>query len=321
MSEYIVAKTGGTSNRDAQAVERSLEWAEQADIFVASAPGEVNQPGLSAPKVTDMLLEAHRMYQTRQFVPAALSEAITARYADIVEGVGQTSLPSNWLGLISSRINQAVQLPEADTASMLGERLQAEIYESLGFTLLDPMDSLHDLGNNPDAWHGWLDQAFVPGKKYILPGNTTKLDGELVTFSRGGSDISGGLAAYGIGASKYLNLTDDSAFSANPRLFKANERSRLRRINHLLYEEARELGRNGTGLVHAAAMVPLMIGDIPTEVRSTFNRDASATLLDNDIERARQRSGQVVALSYGRGYYSPCSRARDGRGSWSTGGL
>jgi aspartokinase len=44
-------------------------------------------------------------------------------------------------------------------------------------------------------------------------------------------------------------------------------------------------------------MVPLMIGNIPTEIRSTFDRSSEPTVLDNDYGRAEERRGRIIALS------------------------
>ncbi|MFI5270570.1 MAG: hypothetical protein ACHQT9_00810 [Candidatus Saccharimonadales bacterium] len=293
MSEHLVAKAGGTSNATASAVEQSLMWAEQADIFVVSAPGRLDDGGLEASKVTKLLKASRQQYLTDGVVSSELSDIITARYEAIALGIGRATVSSHWIDAIRPRVEESVR-HSADAASMLGERLQAEIYESLGFRLLDPGRSANDLGSDPDRWKGWLSTAFVQGQRYVMPGNTTRLDGRLVTFDDGGSDISGGLAAYGINAGLNLNLTDDGAKSADPNLIAGE---RLKPISHMLYVEGRELGRNGTGLVHPAAMVPLMIGDIPTEIRSTFDRSAEPTVLDNDYERAMERRGRIIALS------------------------
>ena len=293
MSEVIVAKAGGTSNADAAAVEQSIGWAEQSDIFVVSAPGRLDGSDTVHGKVTDMLLGAHSSFNTMGEISSHYMDGITERYAAIVRELGGCTLPAAWIDNIPARVLAAVRTGE-DAASMLGERLQAEIYESMGFTLIDPVKSPHLLGSDPEAWHGWLSEATHRGERYVLPGNTTVANDRVTTFSRGGSDTSGGLAAYGISADLHLNLTDHGAKSANPMYI---DRERLADIRHMLYEEGRELGRNGTGLLHPAAMVPLMIGGIPTEIRSTFDRDAPFTRLDNDTERAARRAGSVLALS------------------------
>ncbi|MHB1865284.1 MAG: amino acid kinase family protein [Candidatus Saccharimonadales bacterium] len=293
-NELVVAKAGGTSNNNAEAVAQSMSWAEQADIFVCSAPGKLEGDDPACNKVTDMLSLTRAQYVKTGEVDGRLTDNITERYSSIIHRLGKTvTLSPNWIKDITPRITEAVHQSE-DAASMLGERLQAEIYEGAGWELLDPSRAPKDLAADQDLWRAWLNEAFHPGRKYILPGNTTKVDGRLKTFSRGGSDITGGLAAYAVHADLNINLTDGQALSADHRLI---DRDKLVEIHHLLYEEGRELGRNGSGLVHPAAMVPLMLGNIPTEIRSTFDPSSPATILDNEISRASNRVGRVVVMS------------------------
>ena len=295
--ERVVAKAGGTSNATAEAVQQSLSWAEQSDIFVVSAPGALPGDGVETEKVTKLLKKARQDYVNpdgRGRISLELVDTITERYAAIVHGLGSKSMHSMWIDAIPVRVHQAV-LQSEHAASMLGERLQAEIYEGQGFTLLDPGRSRYDLDDEPTWWRQWLDTVVQKDGKYVLPGNTTRSNGQLVTFDEGGSDISGGLAAYGIHADLNLNLTDNPALSANPKIITPSDRAQY--IPHMLYAEGRELGRNGTGLVHPAAMTPLMKGNIPTEIRSTFDLHAPATRLDSDEERARSRRSRVLASS------------------------
>ncbi len=294
MSEIITAKAGGTSNRDGEAVRQSMAWAERANIFIASAPGKLPGDGLTSEKATDLLILAREKYVESGYVPACITDILTSRYAAIVSDIGRAALPLRWIDKIATRVEQtATQSMHA--SSMLGERLMAEIYEAHGFTMLDPSRSPHTLGSDPDAWRGWIQGVYQPDQRYILLGNTTLVNDHLETFSRGGCDTTDGMAAYAIRADLNLNLTDDSALSADPR--QITQRERLVRIKHMLYEVGRELGRNGTGLVHPAGMVPLMIANIPTEIRSTFDSKASPTLLDNDYTEASRYAGQVAAVS------------------------
>lgn len=294
MSERVVAKSGGTSNADIAPVQASLEWAAQSSIFIPSAPGKLHgEDNLFGKKVTDLLLTAHNEYIEDGEISPEVDDAIVMRYERIVDGLGSRAMPTRWIDHLSPRIEQAVRHGE-DAASMIGERFMAEIYAQQGFVLIDPGRTPHDLGTDPEAWRGWLSSAYDPDYRHVLIGNTTRVNGQLRTFSRGGSDTSGGFAAYGIQADLNLNLTDGGAKSADPKLVGDDNAIH---IPHLLYVEGRELGRNGTGLVHPAAMVPLMRGNIPTEIRSTTDRSAPFTELDNDIGRAQKRAGRPLALS------------------------
>ena len=62
-------------------------------------------------------------------------------------------------------------------------------------------------------------------------------DGQVKTFSRGGSDITGAVVARAADADKYENWTDVSGFlMADPRIVP-----NPRRISQLTYRELREL--------------------------------------------------------------------------------
>jgi len=289
MPELLVAKAGGTSNASAEAVQQSLHWAEQSNVFVVSAPGKVSSEP-EGDKVTNLLLAGHDEYMRSGDVSEFVGATVAERFYQLRRGLGQKT---NSVAEIPFRIRDAIRQGR-DAVSMLGEQLQAEIYRDMGFILIDPGTAPRDLGADPESWRGWFDSFFDPNKKYVLPGNTTRTGGHMETFDRGGSDISGGLAAYAIRASLNLNLTDGPAMSTDPKLIG---KDRARHIEHLTYAELRELGFNGTGLVHPTAVVPLMLGNIPTEVRSTFDTNMSPTLLDNDTIRAETRSGRIVALS------------------------
>ncbi len=296
MSEVIAAKVGGTSNADADAVRLSMEWGEGSDLLAVSAPGTLAAGGEGSEKVTRMSLSARNDYVQTGEINYDTVGLITERYENIVNDLGRGTLSAGWIDRIPGRLEQAI-IMGPDATSMIGERLQAEIYEGHGYSLIDPGRAPHDLGADHHAWRSWFQNAdvYTPGQKHVLPGNTTKAGGDLVVFGEGGSDISGGLGAFAIEADLNRNLTDGCALSADPRLIESSDR--LLPIEHLTYEEGRELGLSGTGLVHPAAMVPLMYGNIPTEVRSTFDRNGLVTLLDNDQERAAQRAGTVMALS------------------------
>lgn len=295
MSELIVAKAGGTSNATAAAMEQTLERAAEADILVASAPGRLSgaEDGVVDihSKVTQQLIAAHH---TEGDVQDGHVSDITERFSANVHDLGIRPLYGTWIDGLPGRIREAAAESE-DAASMLGERVQAEVLQALGFLLLDPAEAPDDLGSNMRSWRNWLSRKdFSSGQKYALIGNTTRDGGRLRTFGPGGSDTTAGYGSYGAGADLHLNLTDNGAKSTDPR--QIGER-RVAHIPHMLYEEGRELGRNGTGLLHPAAMVPLMVGDIPTLIRSTFDPDAPDTLLDNDSTRAQQRAGRTIALS------------------------
>jgi hypothetical protein len=295
--DIIVGKGGGTSHATAAAFELSVAAAESCAIFVGSAPGAIGDRKGINDKVTDqclnMLVEAQSM---GGFIMPAYLNNVQERFYAIVNGMSVLRLPRGWIDSIPNRITDAVNRGYEAT-SMVGEQIMSDIYKALGFTVLNPTFAGFDLNSDPEKWKQWLGRVYDPSNKYFLPGNITTSGGQLVTFGRGGGDVTGILTACGIGADLHLNLTDGPAYSTDPRLIV--DRRRLKRIDHLSYKEGRELGASGNGLLHPIAMVPGQKYDIPTVIASTFDVGADGfTLMDNDEERAaEERLHQVTALS------------------------
>lgn len=293
----VVGKGGGTSHATAEAFSMSVAAAENCAIFVGSAPGAIGDKKGINNKITDQCLNILTEAQDADgfIFPVYLSN-IQDRFSEIVRGMSGLRLPRGWIDSIPGRVTDAVNRGYEAT-SMVGEQIMSDIYKALGFTVLNPAFARFDLGSDPARWEQWLGAFYDPSKKYFMPGNITTLGGQLVTFGRGGGDVTGILAACGIGADLHLNLTDGPACSTDPRLI--SDKKRLRRIEHLTYKEGRELGASGNGLLHPIAMVPGQKYGIPTVIASTFDGGANMfTLMDNDYERAaEERLHQVAALS------------------------
>ena len=78
-------------------------------------------------------------------------------------------------------------------------------------------------------------------------------DGEIITFSRGGSDITGSIVASCLGSKLYENWTDVSGFlMADPRIVKSP-----RPIETITYKELRELSYMGAPVLHEEALFPI----------------------------------------------------------------
>ena len=93
--------------------------------------------------------------------------------------------------------------------------------------------------------------------------------GRLVTFPRGGSDITGAVLAAAVGAGLYENFTDvDSVFAASPRLVPDP-----RPVAEITYREMRELSYAGFSVFHDEALEPVFHGGIPVAVKNTNNPD------------------------------------------------
>src|SRR5699024_7916370 len=100
-------------------------------------------------------------------------------------------------------------------------------------------------------------------------------DGSLITFSRGGSDITGSIIASGVKADLYENFTDvDSVFTVNPTFVK-----NPKEITTLTYREMRELSYSGFSVFHDEALIPAFKAGIPVCIKNTNNPSAKGTMI------------------------------------------
>ena len=97
--------------------------------------------------------------------------------------------------------------------------------------------------------------------------------GRLVTFPRGGSDITGAILAAAVDAEVYENFTDvDSVYAASPRLIEAPVP-----VAEITYREMRELSYAGFSVFHDEALEPVVRAGIPVAVKNTNNPTAPGT--------------------------------------------
>ncbi len=130
----------------------------------------------------------------------------------------------------------------------------------------------------------------------IFPGffGYTK-SGEISTFSRSGSDITGAILANGVKASLYENFTDvDAVFTVNPALVRAPQE-----IHELTYREMRELSYAGFSIFHEEALLPAFAAGIPVHIKNTNNPNCSGTKI---VKAHEQAARPVVGIASDSGF-------------------
>lgn len=123
-------------------------------------------------------------------------------------------------------------------------------------------------------------------ERAVIPGfyGTDVETGEIRTFSRGGSDITGALVAKAMGAEVYENWTDVSGFlMADPRIVK-----NPKPIEKISYKELRELSYMGASVLHEDAIYPCRIADIPINIRNTNHPDDPGTIITANEEHSNK---------------------------------
>lgn len=124
-------------------------------------------------------------------------------------------------------------------------------------------------------------------------------EGEIHTFTRGGSDVTGALVARAVGAEVYENWTDvDGFLMADPRIV-----SNPPIMETVSYAELRELSYMGASVLHEDAIFPVQKARIPIHVCNTNRPEQPGTWIVNDSRLlAAQRTSPVTGIAGKRGF-------------------
>lgn len=271
-----VVKFGGSSLASAEQFKKVGEII-RADhcrrYVVPSAPGKRSS---SDTKVTDMLYSCYNLaIQEKKFT--GLLDEIQARYQEIIDGLELDLSLDHEFETIRENFSRKIG---RDYAASRGEYLNGIIMANyLGFCFIDAAEVIRfDAdGNLDDEKTNELLALRLEGEEFaVIPGfYGAKEDGNIVTFSRGGSDITGSLVARAVMADLYENWTDVSGFLiADPRIVK-NPKS----IETITYRELRELSYMGATVLHEDAIFPVRKEGIPINIRNTNAPQDCGTLI------------------------------------------
>ncbi|MDR0426203.1 MAG: aspartate kinase [Clostridiales bacterium] len=271
-----VLKFGGTSMANAGCIKRVKEIVlsdPDAGYVVVSAPGK-REAGDA--KVTDLLYAAFRAVKAGQAAADAFLPVRT-RFDDIVGGLGlKMDLSAEYDGIIE-RLDRGTT---ADYIASRGEYLSAKVMAAaLGWTFCDTKELIRfdDAGRfMAEETDVLMKKALCGRTRLVLPGFYGADEaGEIRTFSRGGSDVSGAIVARAVLADMYENWTDvDGFLMCDPRIVEDPEL-----IGMITYKELRELSYMGANVLHPESIFPVRKNDIPINIRNTFNPAAPGTLI------------------------------------------
>lgn len=268
--ETIVLKFGGSSLADAAQIRKAADIIRSDPArryVVCSAPGKRSGNDV---KVTDLLYQCQDAARSGGDFAAPLAQ-IEQRFQEIVQELGVDFDLAGEIAVISRELNAGVS--RAYLASR-GEYLNSKLIAAyLGFPFVDAADCVcFDAEGILDAeeTNRRLFAALSPLEHAVLPGfYGSGPAGEIVTFSRGGSDVTGALVARAVMASLYENWTDVSGMlAADPRIVP-----NPRQIDYISYQELRELSYMGFSVFHEDAVFPCQKAGIPINIRNT-NRPA-----------------------------------------------
>ena len=270
-----VLKFGGSSLADAHqfAKVKSIVDADPARrVVIVSAPGKRFS---GDHKITDLLYlcAAHIKYGVSCEDIFAM---IRDRYNEIIAECGLKLSLDKEFDELWSKMQSGISKDElASRGEYFSARLMSEF---LGFEFLDAalwVKFKFDGSVDRDASYAAL-RAAAEGRRVVIPGFYGVMpDGHIKTFSRGGSDITGALAAAALGADVYENWTDVSGIlMADPRI--VDDPEPIRRVT---YSELRELSYIGAQVLHEGTIFPVREKNIPLNIRNTNAPDHPGTLV------------------------------------------
>lgn len=294
-----VTKFGGSSLADAAQFQKVAEIikADAARKYVVpSAPGKRFK---NDDKVTDLLYKSYALSSSGQDTAEVFGE-ITRRYTDIKNELGLTTDIESIIAQVKKKVDGGASI---DYTASRGEYLNGILLaEYLGFAFIDAAEViLFDSRGvlDADKTNTIMSKRLAREGRAVIPGfYGSGPDGGIVTFSRGGSDITGSLVARAAKADLYENWTDVSGFMVtDPRIVPET-----RVIRYITYKELRELSYMGASVLHQDAVFPVAQSGIPINIRNTNEPDALGTMIVHQLPKEHQSDTVITGIAGHKGY-------------------
>lgn len=303
---FSVYKFGGTSVADAERMRH-------AAALAGAAPGPVVVVTSAMAGVTNELIALGDDCARGAWDTGRLA-ALHARHRTVAEDLG---LPGDFVDELFAEIHDLLAAGAAlygltprgrdrlvATGEKLAVRLLAGAFDDArkavpcdADTFLETDDQFGAASPLPGvaarAIAAALEPRLAAGETPVVTGFCGRAPcGSTTTLGRGGSDFSATLVGAAINAELVTIWTDvPGVFSANPK-----EVPDARVIDQLNYREAGELSFYGAKVLHPRTIQPLIDPGIPARIASTFEPDASGTLIDGTIALASHPVKAVSAI-------------------------
>ncbi|MHC5218508.1 aspartate kinase [Enterococcus sp. LJL128] len=285
-----VIKFGGSSLASAVQLQKVLNIVKDdasRKFVVVSAPGKRSGEDI---KVTDLLINYYEKYLNNE-ATQKIADKIVARYEDIMN---ELEMNKAVLSDIRRAITALSQLPKENNPHLFdaflasGENNNAKLVaayfkdqglaavyknpQDLGIIVSDEPGNARILPSSYDKIAEFKNTEEI----FVIPGFFGYTEaGDICTFSRGGSDITGSIVAAGVQADLYENFTDvDGIFVAHPGIVR-----QPKTIKALTYREMRELAYAGFAVLHDEALMPAYKAHIPVVIKNTNNPSHPGTLI------------------------------------------
>lgn len=303
-----VLKFGGSSLASGETFEKVkniVEADKSRAIVIVSAPGKRHSKDM---KVTDLLYlcQAHIKYNANF---DHLFEEIKGRYEAIYNYCGLKQDLNKEFEEIRSKLNKKTSV---DYIVSRGEYLNAKLMaEYLGYTFVDSTEWLYFNFNGKvdfEKSYSALSAIIEKNSRVVIPGfYGVTPDGNVKTFSRGGSDITGAIAAAAVNADMYENWTDVSGImTADPRIV-----DNPKPIENVTFAELRELSYMGAEVLHEETVFPVRQKNIPLYIKNTNDMNARGTLIMESFDEEEDEKTSFITGISGKKNFSIITIAKN----------
>jgi aspartate kinase len=270
---YITCKFGGTSLASTDAIRIAVDIVQSdpnRKYVVPSAPGKRFKDDK---KVTDLLYAWHNI-AAEGLDPREPRDIIAERFSGLAKDLGASVDIQSHIDEIAANAKTGTS---ADYMASRGEYLNGLILaDILGATFVEPADCIrfNEIGEFDDSSYAVLADRLTGDGLFVIPGfYGATADGNIKTFSRGGSDVTGAIVARATSSVCYENWTDVSGFRMTDPAFVPE----AKRVEEITYQELRELAYMGASVLHDESIHPVRKVGIPINIRNTKDQQNPGT--------------------------------------------
>jgi aspartate kinase len=290
----IVSKFGGTSLADAtqfRKVRAIIDADSRRTIVVPSAPGKRVS---SDAKLTDLLYLCQQSASIGSDFTQIFSR-VRERFLEIESELGVKANMASHLDQLGAAIIRGVSKDHVASRGeylnglLMAAYLEAEFVDPQECVLLTANGSIH-----PDTYLMLGERLARKDRRYVVPGFYGRdAHGQIKTFSRGGSDISGAIVARAAQAILYENWTDVSGLlMADPRVVP-----NAKPMEEATYAELRELSYMGATVLHDEAISPVREVGIPICIKNTNAPEHPGTRIVQKLSPEVEKSTEIAGIA------------------------
>ena len=299
----IASKFGGSSVADHKQfmkVKAIVDANPKRTVIVPSAPGKRVS---SESKLTDLLYLCHEMAEMKADFSSPFDQ-IKNRYLEIERELGLKTNVGTELDKFHSDLkagqtrDYVASRGEYFCGLLMAPYLKAEFVDPADYVVIDGAGCV-----DPKTYTLLGERMKDVTKRYVMPGFYGRdHQGRIKTFSRGGSDISGAIAARAANAEVYENWTDVSGMlMADPRIV-----DNPRPISEVSYREIRELSYMGASVFHDEAILPVRQAGIPINIKNTNRPDEPGTMIVPKLSPETEKNTEIAGIAGKKNFSMLC---------------